>query len=265
MSCLNETCHCKAFRAQLAELGKARDEAARERDAWRDQHQDLAVKLRAATDRIEYLHREMEQSTEHLREVLRRVDEEQNGIAICSWCATPTSSDAASKAAHQRTCSQSPLVAELDAAVTMLHRAYKKLIGCKTQGTPFLMAELERMLQSRGIDPPAPAAPMPAPVVSLDDRRGLERARPVLEAVRHWRAMYSKWDAHSEHMAAQIALAAAWDAYETGDPPGGGAQVVDLEAALKRSTERATAKCGGGCVLAAGHVGSCFAPIDGES
>jgi rubrerythrin len=69
---------------------------------------------------------EDERSTEHLREVLRKVDEEQNGLAVCSWCALPTNSDAESKRAHQLECAKSPLVAkiekmEIDHADVLVH------------------------------------------------------------------------------------------------------------------------------------------------
>jgi hypothetical protein len=45
----------------------------------------------------------------HLREVLRGIDEEQKGIAFCSWCALPTNSDAESKRAHQEMCRDNPM------------------------------------------------------------------------------------------------------------------------------------------------------------
>lgn len=55
----------------------------------------------------------MERSTEYLRETLRKVDEEQKGLAVCPWCATPTNSDTESKTKHQLECAKSPLVIRL--------------------------------------------------------------------------------------------------------------------------------------------------------
>lgn len=68
---------------------------------------------------------EIDRSTESLREMLRRVDEEQNGIAICSWCAEPTSSDEESRRAHQSQCAKSPIVAERDSLRKRLTRAHE--------------------------------------------------------------------------------------------------------------------------------------------
>lgn len=116
--------------ATLADLSQARGELEDERQTLASVRytRDMAVEQRdAAIKHAERLGEENarlkaedERATEHLREMLRKVDEEQNGVAICSWCALPTNSDEASKRTHQMTCPKSPIVALLGHAVAAL-------------------------------------------------------------------------------------------------------------------------------------------------
>ena len=85
-----------------------------------------------------------ERDAEYLRGVLRKVDEEQKGLAMCSWCALPTNSDEESKRAHQMTCPKSPIVALLGRAVAAL-RLYHAWQRCEVDGDAQLHAFLSEM------------------------------------------------------------------------------------------------------------------------
>jgi hypothetical protein len=105
--------------ATLADLSQARAE----RDMAIEQR-DAAIKhAERLGEENARLKAEDERAAEHLREVLRKVVEEQNGVAICSWCALPTNSDEASKRTHQMTCPKSPIVALYGRAVAALQEA----------------------------------------------------------------------------------------------------------------------------------------------
>lgn len=71
--------------------------------------------LKAEIERDE-LRDEEERSAEYLRRILSEIDKDNNGMAVCSWCALPTLSDEASKRAHQETCSENPMRRERDSA-----------------------------------------------------------------------------------------------------------------------------------------------------
>jgi hypothetical protein len=76
-----------------------------------------------AEARVAALEVEKERDCEYLRGILAEVDEKQNGLAVCSWCALPTNSDDESKRKHQRECEKNPLLAELTALLARLEAA----------------------------------------------------------------------------------------------------------------------------------------------
>lgn len=106
----------KDLRAKLAAAEERARVAERERDEAMAHADTCADSLAMSEMATLKLQEERDRETEQLREVLRKVDEEQNGIAYCSWCAMPTSSDHESKTNHQRECNKSPIVAERDEA-----------------------------------------------------------------------------------------------------------------------------------------------------
>lgn len=106
---------------RLTDAEKALEEAQAENAA-------LAERLYDAEQEAAALRAEDVRSTEYMREMLRKVDEEGGKIAICSWCALPTLSDAETKKAHQNACPENPMRRERDDARAAL-RALKKQVG----------------------------------------------------------------------------------------------------------------------------------------